>query len=76
MTATIVTDKIVIKRHEIFPDGTIECLMVAMETVGYDEYRTMPQVLEYQDKLYGKMSWNSDHYEACYRTDALIARKV
>lgn len=74
--AVVMPDKIVIRRHEIFPDAPIECLIIGMETETDAEYRTLPEVLEYQDRLYGKMSWNSDRFEACYRTDAKIARKV
>lgn len=76
MTATVVTDKIVIRQHEKFPDAQIECLIIGMQTDTYDEYRALPEVLEYQDKLYGKTGWNSDQFVAYYRTDALIARKV
>ena len=74
--AVAVPDKIVIQQHEVFPDAPIECLIIGMQTDNYDEYRTLPEVLEYQDKLYGKTGWNSDQCVAYYRTDALIARKV
>jgi len=38
------------------------------------DYLAQPQVLEYEGRLYGKSSWNSDTMLVCYRTDKQMAR--
>ncbi len=40
-----------------------------------DLFDSLPAVVSFQGRLFGKTGWNSDRNRAYYRTDALIARE-
>ena len=40
----------------------------------YDQYKTLPDVVEWQGQLCGKTGWNSDRGYACYKSGVPIAR--
>ena len=42
----------------------------------YDEYRALPQVVRYEERLYGRTGWNSDRGVAYYQTNARVALEV
>lgn len=47
-----------------------------LEIVGkgnYEDFKNLPDVLKFNDELYGKSSYNSDTNIACYRNDKVIA---
>ena len=39
----------------------------------YDEYRALPQVVRFEERLYGRTGWNSDRGVAYYQTNAMVA---
>jgi hypothetical protein len=42
----------------------------------YDEYRSMPTVIEFDGRLYGKMSFNTDTGRVAYKVGAPVAKVV
>ena len=42
----------------------------------YDDFPTLPKVVEYRDRLYGLTGWNSDLGSAYYKTSAQLAKIV
>jgi len=42
----------------------------------YEEFAALPTVIEFQGRMYGKMSWNSDTRKAAYKVGAPVARIV
>lgn len=41
----------------------------------YDDYKSLPRVVEYQGVLYGKTGWNSDTCQAYYKTGCAAIAK-
>jgi hypothetical protein len=39
----------------------------------YAQYSTLPEVVTYQGRLFGKTGWSSDTGRACYKSAARIA---
>ncbi len=46
-----------------------------LETVcrDYDHYKTLPDVVVYNEVECGKMGWSSDNHYACYKSGVTIA---
>ena len=65
-------DAFVIQSHETMPDG-IMVITISLAD-GFETYKSLPQVLSYKDKLYGKTGWNSDYNICYYRDDVCIAK--
>jgi len=42
----------------------------------YDEYRSLPMVIEVQGKILGKTGWSSDRNYACYKERVLLGRMI
>lgn len=42
----------------------------------YDHYIELPDVVTYNGVMCGKTGWSSDRNYACYKSNAMIARKV
>ena len=42
----------------------------------YDEYARLPNVIEFENQVFGKTGWNSDSNKACYKTGLNTARVV
>ncbi len=42
----------------------------------YDHFRTLPQAIEVEGEVLGKLSWNSDRLYACYKNSAILARVI
>ena len=54
---------------EDFPDGSgISALKIPFHGE-YREYKDLPKIIEFQDRLYGKSCFNTDLGFAVYRTD-------
>lgn len=74
MMAEVTKEYVVVRRHEVHPDG-VHCLILSCEN-GYDTYKHLPDVLRYEERLYGKTGWNSDSLVAYYKTDVKLAEVV
>lgn len=42
----------------------------------YDEFRSLPAVIEVEGKLLGKTGWSSDRNYACYKQGVTLGRMV
>ena len=42
----------------------------------FDEYKSLPQVIEVQGKHLGKTGWSSDRNYACYKENVILGTKV
>lgn len=73
MNANPAKNAIKIDLVEKFPNG-ITCLIT---TCGdYDYYASLPCVIEFEGRLFGKTGWNSDTNNACYKSHTSVAFKV
>lgn len=50
--------------------GMIFCLTMDMEEGVYTEYKSFPNLVDYDGRRYGKSAWNSDTMEVVYTTAA------
>lgn len=66
------TTDLVAQAHDYLPEG-VEVLTLPLAE-GFDTYKRLPPVLEYQGRKYGKTGWNSDVMVGYWRTDALIVQ--
>ena len=73
-TVTVVGDALVAMSHMLLPGGT--GILELSLADGFDSFKDLPPVLEYQGLHYGKTGWNSDKMVGYWRTDALMVRKV
>lgn len=73
MKANQVKDAIPVESIEILPNG-ITCLITSCKD--YDHYATLPCVVNFDGKLFGKTGWNSDTNKACYKSHTSVAFKV
>lgn len=55
---------------EQFDGGT--CLTVDCSN-GYDDFKSLPQAVTFNGKVFGKTGWNSDRGVAYYRDDEMVA---
>lgn len=72
-TAHIITNSVVVARHDKLPDGT-ECL-ATNNTYQYDYegYIAAPDVLGFDGIVFGKSGFDSDKHLIYYRSDKRIA---
>ncbi|MHC4296473.1 MAG: hypothetical protein ACYS7Y_04160 [Planctomycetota bacterium] len=47
------------------------CLTMDMEEGTYTEYKSFPNLVDYDGRRYGKSAWNSDTMEVVYTTGAV-----
>ena len=50
--------------------------VVTVPCVDYDAYKTLPQAIEFENKIHILTGWNSDLEYACYKTGVLSARII
>lgn len=62
---------LVIQSHETLPDGVR--VIIATLSDGFDTYKKLPEVVSYDNRMYGKTGWNSDAQVGYYRDDAKVA---
>jgi hypothetical protein len=56
---------------------TIEKQIIAEVTChDYDEYRSLPDAIELDNKIMGKTGWSSDKCYACYKTGVLLGKII
>lgn len=66
--ARVVPGYIQTKSRETLPNGV---KVVRVSCVDRDEYQGLPTLIEQDGTLYARTAWNSDTYEAYYRSDAV-----
>jgi hypothetical protein len=64
---------VVVLREDNLPSG-IKVLIVPCG--GVDEYEKMPQVVKYNNNVFGRTGYDSDKLVAFYRSDAKVAFSV
>jgi len=69
-SAISATTDLVAQAHVCLPDGVKVLTLPLVD--GFETYKKLPPVLEYQGRRYGKTGWNSDTMVGYWRTDALI----
>lgn len=42
----------------------------------YEEYKSLPKVIEVQGKYLGKTGWSSDRNYACYKNNVILGKFV
>lgn len=72
-TAKTVQDLYAINRIETLPNGV---KVLILSVADFNEFKQLPQALEYEFQVYGKSAWNSDRNECYFRTDKRLARTV
>ena len=72
MKAKVVQEAIVITNAQIVEGETV------LETAcrDFDQFLSLPQVVEFEGRVCGKTGWSSDRNYACYRSGAKIARST
>jgi len=63
-------DGVVIQSIEKLPSGVTVLIVPCAD---WDVFRTLPNIVEYDNQLYGRSAWNSDRYIAYYRSDCKVA---
>ena len=70
-TANIMSNTISIASEEVLPNGV---RVITLDYNGsYDEFKSAPASLMYNNVVYGKTGHNSDTGRIYYRTDAKVA---
>lgn len=78
MEAKILDGYLTIKSHEVMGSlGIIKICFKSRDKKDWDdEYWTAPAAIEFNGRIYGKSSYNTDYGDICYRTDRALARIV
>jgi len=70
MIAKIEKDYLTIK-HSAKIDGITCCVVDCLD---YDNFKTLPPAISYNNTLCGKSGWNSDKSEAYYQSNTPLVR--
>ena len=71
-TATAIHNAVPVARHDRLGNG-IEALLIVNPTNDYAGFISAPPALEFNGRVFGRSSFNSDHGDICYRTDRALA---
>ena len=72
ITVTAIHNVVSVARHERLGNG-IEALVIDNPTNDYAGFIGAPPALEFNGRVFGRSSFNSDHGDICYRTDRALA---
>lgn len=72
MNAIVKSDMIILRASYVLDAE----LVVEVDCYDFDNYKSLPQVIEVQGKNLGKTGWSSDRHYACYKEKVLLGKVI